>query len=182
MKGAILDFQSSQTYINLQNALKNEFETNAKYDLFSRQARDESLIEISNIFNNISENQMFIAERLWRIIHEGDTTTLENLRDAARDEEYAERELYRNYSLVAQEEGFEDLSLLFNGIANIKLNHTVVFQTTAAELEDGSMFCKEEEGLWLCLGCGNILSGLCAPEICPICGRPQGYYQFLSYY
>lgn len=182
MKGVILDFQSSQTYINLQNALKNEFETSTKYDMFGVQARDESLIEVSNIFNNISENQILIAQRLWGLINDGDTTTLENLRDAASDEEYAERELYREYSRVALEEGYDDLAQLFNGIANIKLNHTVVFQTTATELEDGSMFCKEEEGLWLCLGCGNILIGLCAPEICPICLKPQSYYQFLRYY
>lgn len=182
MKGVILDFQSSQTYINLQNALKNELETSTKFEMFGVQARDETLIEVSNIFNNISQNQILIAQRLWRLINDGDTTTLENLRDAASDEEYAERELYRKYSSVALEEGYEDLSQLFNGIANIKLNHTVVFQTTATELENGSMFCKEEEGLWLCLGCGNVLSGLCAPEICPICGKPQGYYQFLRYY
>lgn len=177
-----MDFQSSQTYQNLLNALRNEFETSAKYEMFGRQAMEESLMEVSNTFNSISGNHIFISQRLWRILNDGPTTTLENLRDAASDEEYAERELYRKYSLMAREEGFEDLSKLFNGIANIKLNHTVVFQTTATELENGSMFCKEEEGLWVCLGCGNILSGLCAPEVCPICLRPQGFYEFLSYY
>ncbi len=177
-----MDFQSSQTYSNLQNAYRNELETSTKYEMFGDQAREESLIEVSNIFNNIAENQIFIAQRLWRLINDGNTTTLENLRDAASDEEYAERELYREYSRVALEEGYNELSQLFNGIANIKLNHTVVFQTTATELETNTMFCREEEGLWLCLGCGNILSGLCAPEICPICGKPQGYYQFIRYY
>jgi rubrerythrin len=27
------------------------------------------------------------------------------------------------------------------------------------------------------LNCGNLFYGVCAPDPCPVCGYPQGYYQ-----
>lgn len=173
-----MDFKQSRTYQNILNAYGNQLIDNAKYSLFSKKAEQENLIGISFSFNNVSRNEQFIAERLRRIIYKGDTPTSENLSEAS-DEEITESSLYREYAQIAQEEGFKDISSLFSGIANIKLNHNALFQTYISAIQKNELFCRLEEGLWICLGCGNILSGLCAPEICPICGYPQGYYEFL---
>ena len=50
------------------------------------------------------------------------------------------------------------------------------------DIINDQLYCKPEESLWICLGCGNILSGLCAPEICPVCGVDGGFYDHLSTY
>jgi rubrerythrin len=175
-----LDFQQSQTFVNLQNAYQYELQTSAKFEMFGIKAVENVLIGISYIFNTTSRNNRFIADRLRKLVFGGDTTTLENLEEASADETYADRDMYREYSRIAIEEGFNDIAALFNGIGNIKLNHNLTFQLTANDLRNDELFCKEEQTLWICLGCGNILSGVCAPAICPICGYPQGYYELFQ--
>lgn len=174
-----MDFQQSRTYQNIINAYEDQLRANAKYGLFSKKAGQENLIGISFSFDNTARHEQFIAERLRRIIHDGDPNTFENLLEA-REEEVTESGLYREYAQVALEEGYEDLSSLFSGIANIKLNHNALFLSYINAIQRNELFCSLEDGLWICLGCGNILSGECAPEVCPVCGYPQGYYERLS--
>lgn len=173
-----MELKDSVTFTNLQTAYKTVLESNGRYDLFARKANQDVLIEINYIFDTASRNELFISERLRRILSDGTPDTLQNLTEA-RDTSAAESSQFREYAQIAQEEGFNDISSLFNGIANIQLNHESLFESVIAEIEGNELFCKSGESLWICLGCGNILSGPCAPEICPICGYPQGYYQFL---
>ncbi|MDF2819818.1 MAG: hypothetical protein K0R15_259 [Clostridiales bacterium] len=171
-----MDFQQSQTFINIQNAYEAQLKASTKYELFSIRAREEVLIEIVNIFETVSRNERFIAERLGRILTGGDTSTLQNLIQA-RDEEIIDREMYQSFSEVATAEGYDNIASLFNGIANIKFNHNYIFQTVAEDIQNNELLCKPEPVTWICLGCGNIMRGECAPERCPVCGYPQGYYQ-----
>jgi rubrerythrin len=173
-----MDFQQSNTFLNVQNAYEKELIACAKYELFGKRATQEVLVEISNIFDTTSTNELFISERLRRIIFDGTPSTLQNLTEAS-DEELADSSEYREYSRIATEEGYAEIASLFNGIANIKLNHNYTFQSVITEIQSDQLFCKPQEGLWICLGCGNIMGGLCAPEICPVCGYPQGYYELL---
>ncbi len=172
-----MEFQDSKSYLNLQAALENELRTNALYGMYKNRSDQEVFLEISNVFETISRNAQFIGERLRRILNDGDTTTYQNLVDAANQEAFVANNIYINFSNVAVEEGYSDLASLFNGIANIKLNHYSTLQTRVDDMENNQLFCKSQENLWICLKCGNILNGICAPAICPICGYPQGYYQ-----
>jgi rubrerythrin len=172
-----MDFQQSKTFQNLQSAFDYETRSKAKYDIFSVRADQEVLLGISFAFDTISRNDRFIAERLRNIINGGVLSTQQNLGEAAANEIYAGNQMYRDFSRTATEEGYGDIASLFNGIANIKLNHNLIFQTYLNEMQSNTLFCKNEAKLWICLGCGNILSGTCAPAICPICGYPQGYYE-----
>ncbi len=171
-----MEFESSRTFQNLQNAYQYEIQTDGEYDMFSKRATEENLIGISMSFDHISRNSRFIANRLRNILRGGVPSTVQNLEEAVRNEREIES-MYREYSLIAREEGFDDIDALFSGIANIKLNHYRLFQEYVFEINNNLLFCRPEESLWICLACGNILSGECAPEICPICLYPQGYYQ-----
>lgn len=177
-----MEFRDSKTYTNLQIALENELRANALYGLYRKRADQEVLLEIGVVFETISRNAQFIAERLRRILNEGDTSTYQNLVDAADEEAYVANNMYNQFSHTATEEGYNDLASLFNGIANVKLNHYSTLHTLAEDMENNQLFCKPQENLWICMGCGNILSGFCAPEICPLCGYPQGYYRIYGCY
>lgn len=173
-----MDFQESKTMTNLQNLYRRELETSGKYELFSIQADREVLIEIRNAFHNISGQERTVAEMLRRLILGGQTTTEQNLFEAER-EDLALKELCQEYSMVAMEEGFTDIASRLNGVANIKINHNNVFSTLANDMVNDQLFCKSEPVVWICLGCGNIMTRACAPDVCPVCGYPQGYYQLL---
>ena len=71
--------------------------------------------------------------------------------------------------------------LLFCGVANIMLSHHNSFAEVVQEIERNELFCKPQEALWQCLGCGNILSGFCALTYAHL-GYPQSYYRLLSFY
>lgn len=175
-----MDFVQSNTYNNLIKALEDSYRSSGKQLLFSKRAYQDDLIQVSLLFDTTSRNNEFIAERLRRELYGENTSTLDNLADAS-NESLEESSEYREYSRIAMEEGYDRLASLFNGIANIKLNHNGNFSTLVSDIRSNQLLCKPTEALWICLGCGNILSGVCAPEICPICGYPQGYYELLSY-
>ncbi|MDF2904891.1 MAG: hypothetical protein K0R34_212 [Herbinix sp.] len=172
------DFKLSRTYQNLVSAYGDSLIANAKYGLFMKKANQDILIEIGLTFETIARNKQYIAERLRFLIFGSTPESLQNLEEASAEELNASN-LYREYSRTATEEGYSDIASLFNGIANINLNHNNTFQTVIDEIYDNELFCKPQQRLWLCLGCGNILAGECAPELCPICGYPQSYYQML---
>jgi len=102
-KGVILDFQQSKTYINLQIALQNELQSNAKLQLFRKKADQDELLVIRYIFDTAARNAEFISERLRRILYGGDPSTLNNLLEASADAEKAEKS-YREYSRIALED------------------------------------------------------------------------------
>ena len=175
-----MDFVQSSSYNNLIKALEDSYRASGKQLLFSKKANQDNLIQVSFQFDTSSRNNEFIAERLHRELYGEDTSTLDNLIEAS-NESLEESSEYREYSRIAMEEGYDRLASLFNGIANIKLNHNTDFNILIRDIRNNQLLCKPSEVLWICLGCGNILSGLCAPEICPVCGYPQGYYELLSY-
>jgi rubrerythrin len=173
-----MNFQQSQTFTNLQAAYEDSLRANAKYNLFSKKANQDVLLEIAFIFETTARNEQFIAERIRNILSNGIPSTFDNLTEAS-NEELAESNVYREYSSIALDEGYNDIASFFSGIANIRLNHYSTLQSKIIEIQNDQLFCKPEPGLWICMGCGNILSGECAPERCPICGYPQGYYRLL---
>ena len=175
-----MEFQESRTYQNVQSAYEYELQTLGNYVLFADRARKEELIGISLSFERFSSKSKFLAERFRNIINGEVFDTEQNLGVASEIESYAANNLYRDYALIAREEGYSNIDALFSGVANIKLNHNLVFQNYLIDIRNNELFCKPEDRLWICLGCGNILNGECAPRRCPVCLYPQGYYQLYA--
>lgn len=173
-----MDFQQSRTFSNLQRAYDWELNVSTKYSIYSDTARLAGYIEIGNIYDVFSRNEKEHA-RIWlRQMNNGQLpTTSENLAYSAEIEVDAANQMYREFARTAREEGYNELAALFNGVANIELNHNLRFQDLYENVERNEVFCKPVENLWICMQCGNIMSGSCAPEICPVCGFPQGYYK-----
>lgn len=173
-----MEFQQSQTYANLQNAYDIELEQSTLYSIYGDIVRREGYLQIGNIYDIFQRNNKEHA-RIWlRQLNEGSLPNAEEvLLESAQQEYYMGNQLYREYARIAKEEGYSDIESLFNGIANIDLNHGLQLQAQYDNVIRNQVFCKNQETLWICMQCGNILSGLCAPEICPVCGFPQSYYR-----
>jgi rubrerythrin len=174
----MMDFQQSKTYNNLLIAYNSELMASTKYELFADKARQEFYNEIADIFDITSRNEKAHA-RTWLLrLNDGVLpTTEQNLLDASEGEALTGSEIYREFARVAREEGYNEIAALFNGVANIELNHNLRFRTLYGNVVRSEVFCKPVEALWICMECGNIMSGICAPEICPVCGFPQGFYR-----
>jgi rubrerythrin len=173
-----MDFQQSRTFINLQSAFEGELISSSKYEIYGIRAREQDYQQIGYAFDVISGYEREHA-RIWlRLLNDGVIPdTLTNLLEGAEAEGRKGNNIYREYAETAREEGFAAIGALFDGVANIELNSEVIFRTFADDIQNNQVFCKPQSVLWVCINCGNILGGVCAPEICPICGFPQGYYQ-----
>jgi rubrerythrin len=172
-----MEFKQSKTYQNILNALQRELSVSTHYSIFADRAEADGFIEVSQIYKTIQRNEKEHARIFIKRLNNGIVPpTQENLLDSSKGELSA-AESYRGYARTAQEEGFTDIAALFNGLTNIELNHNLAFQTKYSNITLNEEFCKTETTLWICIQCGNIMSGTCAPEVCPVCGFPQGYYR-----
>lgn len=175
-----MEFQQSKTYQNLRRAYERELMVSTLYNIFGDKATADGFIEISSIFATTAYNEKEHARIFLQNLNNGIIPdTQQNLLESAKFE-IDTATLYRNYSNTAKEEGFNDLAALFNGIANIELNHNLNFKYQYDDVVRDQVFCKTKETLWICMQCGNIMGGECAPKICPICGFPQGFYRVFT--
>jgi Rubrerythrin len=173
-----VNFEQSQTYKNVKSAFDGETRASTKYRIYATKAREDGYEQIGNIFDETAGNEREHAEIWMKLLHGGEIpSTLENLEDASSGEHYEWETMYRNYADTARKEGFPHIAELFDGVANIEYNHDRRYDKLIENIERGTVFCKREEYVWICLNCGNLIFGKCAPEICPVCGYPQGYYQ-----
>lgn len=173
-----MNFQQSETYKNLKKAFQGETSASGKYAIYAAKAREDGYEQIGDIFDETSGNEKEHAEIWLRLLNEGEVpSTLENLREAAGGEDYEWTEMYRNYAETAKKEGHFDIAELFLGVANIEYHHDKRFERLAKNIEDGTVFCKPRENVWICLNCGNMILDKCAPRVCPVCDYPRGYYQ-----
>ncbi|KAB1438048.1 rubrerythrin family protein [Candidatus Galacturonibacter soehngenii] len=173
-----MDFQDSQTFKNLLTALDVERNNSTTYRIYGNEATKEGYIQIGEIFHETAHNEQEHAVIWMNALNNGMLgDTLTNLRNAAAIENYEWTTMYRDFAKVAREEGYEDIASLFEGIGLIEKHHDYRFTRLANNVESGRVFCKEREAVWICINCGNVYWGQCAPEICPICLFPQGYYE-----
>lgn len=173
-----MEFRESETYHNLQAAYHGELIASAKYELYRHQAEEDGYQQIGNTFQETSGNEREHAEIWLKQLNGGKVPhTLENLREAAAGENYEWNTMYPEYADTAMKEGYPEIARLFLGVAKIENNHDGRFETLAWNIESNQVFCRKYEAVWICLNCGNLVWANCAPDPCPICGYPQGYYQ-----
>lgn len=175
--GGNMEFKQSQTYQNIQNMFMRKLMTSTLFDIYSDKARQETYIQISNIFTSAARNEkeharIFLRKLNNEVIPDTQTNLYDSINIGTET-----NALCRSYAATAKEEGYPDIAALLNGIANIELNHNLDFRTQYDNIIQQQVFCKPTQSIWICLQCGNILVGDCAPQRCPICGFPQGYYQ-----
>ena len=103
-----------------------------------------------------------------------------NLRDAAEGEHFEWSSMYREYAQTAREEGYTRLAAAFELTAKVEAEHEARYRSLIEHLEQGTLSKREEKTVWICRYCGHIHEGEAAPVRCPLCGRPQGFFEVHS--
>lgn len=173
-----MNFKDSKTFQNLQKAFEGELMTCAKYLMFSDKARKDGYIQISNIFNETAFNEKEHAKIWYRFLNGGNIpSTLDNLKDAGQGENYEWTKMYKEFAETAEKEGFQEIAEHFRSVGNIERHHEFRYRALERNMENGEVFCRIGPSIWVCLNCGNIIYAECAPDKCPVCGHPQGYFE-----
>ena len=77
---------------------------------------------------------------------------------------------------MAREEGYEDIAMLFDGVATIERQHEEQYKTLLQKVKTDTMFVEKQEVGWKCNNCGHIHKGKEAPEKCPVCSHPKAFF------
>ncbi len=176
--GMIMELEGSRTEKNLMTAFSGESQARVKYEFDASKAKKDGFVQISQIFEETSNNEKEHAKLWFKALHDGGVpTTAVNLLDAAAGEHYEWTEMYAEFAKVAREEGFNKIAALFEGVAKIEKEHEARYRQLLDNLEKDRVFKREEETVWICLNCGHIHYGKNAPKVCPVCEHPQDYFQ-----
>lgn len=173
-----MDFKDSETYKNLQKAYDVERLSSTNYRIYADKARTDGYQVIGETYDEFSHHEKEHAIIWLRYLNNGILpSTLENLEESLSGETYEATQLYTTYAEQAMTEGYTEIARLFREVAIIEQYQNFRFEKFALELTEGSLFCKERNTIWICMNCGQLVYGECAPEICSVCGYPRAYYK-----
>ena len=96
--------------------------------------------------------------------------------DAAAGENYEWTEMYAEFAAVAREEGFTKIAYLFEAVGKIEKEHEERYRKLLASIQEGRVFTAAGVTVWVCQNCGHVHVGESAPEMCPVCAHPQGFF------
>ena len=171
------NLKGSKTEQNLKTAFAGESQAAVNYCYYSSQAKKDGYVQIANIFAETSGNEKEHAKLWFKLLHDGMPTTSDNLKDAAAGEQYEWTEMYKEFAETAREEGFERIAKMFEGVAAIEKDHEERYRALLANVENETVFKKEEKVAWICTNCGHVHYGEEAPKGCPVCAHPQSYFE-----
>ena len=170
------ELKGSKTEQNLMAAFAGESMATNKYAYYASKAKREGFQQIAAIFEETSRNEREHA-KMWFKLFAGIGETGSNLADAAHGENDEWTSMYPEFARIAREEGFDAIAALFEGVAAVEKEHEERYRALLKNVEEGRVFVKDGEVYWQCLNCGAIVKASEAPEVCPVCAHPQGYFQ-----
>ena len=173
-----MEFKGSRTQANLMAAFAGESQARNNYTYYASKAKKDGYEQIAAIFTETADNEKEHAKIWFKELHDGAVpSTIDNLRDAAAGENYEWTEMYKEFAEVAREEGFDRIASLFEMVGKIEKEHEERYNTLLKNLEEGIVFERSEEVVWVCRNCGHIHVGKSAPKVCPTCAHPQSYFE-----
>lgn len=187
-----MNLENSETKYNLINAFAGESQAAMRYTIYAKQAKKEGYENISAVFEETAENEREHAKLFLKHIPQSEhlrvnadypfifADTKENLKSAAQAEYEECEKIYAKAADTAREEGFAEIHRLFSGIIQIEKRHAYRYNILYENLTNGTLYKKDEQTQWICRKCGNCIISKQAPEKCPVCSHPQGYYEIYT--
>jgi rubrerythrin len=172
------ELKGSKTEKNLETAFAGESQARNKYSYYASKAEKEGYNQIGALFRETADNEKEHAKIWFKLLKGGELPdTAANLKDAADGENYEWTDMYAGFAKEARDEGFNDIAALFEKVGAIEKEHEARYRKLLSNLEKGLVFSREGDTVWICANCGHIIVGKKAPELCPVCKHPKGYFQ-----
>ena len=169
-------YQGTETEKNLWAAFAGESQARNKYTYFASVAKKQGFEQIAALFLQTADNEKEHAKIWFKELNEL-ADTKENLLHAAEGENYEWTDMYENFAITAEKEGFKDLAAKFRLVGAIEKHHEERYRALLNNVEMQQVFEKSEVKVWECRNCGHIVVGTKAPEVCPVCNHPQSYFE-----
>ena len=172
------ELKGTKTEANLMAAFAGESEARNKYTYYASKAKKEGYEQIAALFTETANNEKEHAKIWFKLLHGGAVAdTMTNLKDAAEGENYEWTDMYKGFAEDAKAEGFDHIAFLFEQVAKIEKEHEERYRKLLANIEDGIVFSRDGDMVWICRNCGHIHVGKDSPEVCPVCAHPKAYFE-----
>ncbi|NMB13211.1 MAG: rubrerythrin family protein [Firmicutes bacterium] len=171
-----MNLKGSKTEQNLMTAFAGESQARNKYTYFASEAKKSGFEQIAAIFLETADHEKEHAKRIARFLGLIGNTE-ENLKAAAEGENYEWTDMYKNFEIVAREEGFTDIADFFREVAEVEEEHEKRYLALLKRVQGGTVFKRSDAIRWQCRNCGYVHEGTEPPEVCPACLHPRAFYQ-----
>ena len=187
-----VDFMKSKTRENLMRSFAGESQARNRYTIAASAARQEKLELVARVFEFTADQEKAHAKVFYDLLlpSAGQNIAIDgnypidlsdktlDLLKAARHNEYQEFEHdYAEFAKTAHQEGFDLIGGQFELIAQIEKVHGDRFGLVADLLEKSTLFGEDnQQTVWMCLNCGEIITSSLAPQACPVCRHGQDYF------
>ena len=172
------DLKGTKTEANLMAAFAGESQARNKYTYYASKAKKDGYEQIAELFTETANNEKEHAKIWFKLLHGGTIAdTTENLNDAAEGENYEWTDMYKHFAEDAKAEGFDYIAMLFEKVAAIEKEHEERYRKLLSNIEEGVVFSRDGDMVWICRNCGHIHIGKDAPEVCPVCAHPKAYFE-----
>lgn len=185
--------KGSQTEKNLLISFSGEGQARNRYTYWASVAKKEGYEQIAFIFDLTANQEKEHAKRFFKFLEGGNLTvcgeypagiigsTLENLQEAAKGEHHEAFELYPSFAKTALEEGFKEISNVFNAISEAEKNHQIRYEELAHNIEKKEVFKRLFPIKWQCRNCGYSITSKEAPLLCPSCAHKQSHFELFMH-
>lgn len=187
----------TKTAENLLKSFAGESQARNRYTYYASVADKEGFKQMKNIFIETADNEKEHAKRFYKYLLAGlgelpatieiqasypvaQGDTLANLQASAHGENEEWSDLYPAFAQVADDEGFPEIAATFRYIALAEKAHETRFLKLVANMENSTVFKKNEVTLWKCGNCGYVHEGAEAPDECPACIHPQAHFEVFT--
>jgi len=181
--------KGTRTEKNLLASFAGESQARNRYTYFASVAKKAGYEQIAAIFLETADNEKEHAKRFFRLLEGGELEiqasypagvigdTPANLLAAAEGENLEWTKLYKEAAETARKEGFEDIAVQFEEIAEVEEKHENRYRKLLNNVKEGKVFKRDAAVRWKCRNCGYVHEGKEAPDLCPACAHPQAYYE-----
>lgn len=185
-----MQFDETKTYRNLARSFAGESQAGMRYQLIARLATQQGYYTLADTIKTLAKNETVHARRFFEELskrgkkldnidlnagypfHSGDLG--ESLALAAEDERQEHSVIYPSFAKDAEDEGFNDIAVLYKLIAQVELRHESIFKYLHEAFTKGVLFSNETPILYICSECGYMHTSTKAWDICPLCKSSQG--------
>lgn len=185
-----MNFNESQTKVNLAKSFAAECQAGARYQFMATQAQMEQLVYVKDTMKMIAKNEMAHAKLFYDYIVEksgecvvdlhADYPYVEpSLEKSLCAEMQIEQEefdtLYPEFARIAREEGFKDIAESFELVAKVEKTHANILEVICEGYKKKSLYKGKVKRMLKCSNCGHLAEQAEGWQECPLCSLNQGY-------
>lgn len=185
-----MDFESSQTKLNLARSFAGECQAGARYQITAQKAQMEGKINIQNLLKNLAKQEMSHARVFWDLIAKNskvpqknieinagypyeDGDVMQMIKFASNAEKSENTSIYPSFAKIAEDEGFNEVAEKFKLIALVEHDHFIILDELFSKMKTKSLYKSSSDREWECATCGHSHYGKEGFDVCPLCGATK---------